>query len=70
MYKQPKLKISSKKYKGESAVVSARMPIELIKNIDKVAEETGRTRNEIIMMCLEFSLDNIVIYNEEKEGEK
>lgn len=70
MDKQPKLKISSKKYKGESAVVSARMPIELIKNIDKVAEETGRTRNEIIMMCLEFSLDNIVIYNEEKEGEK
>ena len=64
MDKQPKLKISSKKYKGESAVVSARMPIELVNHIDAVAEQTGRTRNEIIMMCLEFSLDNLVISND------
>lgn len=64
MDKQPKLKISSKKYKGESAVVSARMPIELVNHIDTVAEQTGRTRNEIIMMCLEFSLENLVISND------
>ena len=34
---------------------------ELIKKIDEVAEQTGRTRNEIVLMLLEFSLDNIVI---------
>lgn len=56
-----KLEIQAKKYKGETAVLSSRVPIELIKNIDEVAEKTGRTRNEIVLMLLEFSLDNIVI---------
>ncbi len=63
----PKLEIQSKKYKGESAVVSTRLPIELVKEIDKVAEKTGRTRNEIIMMCLEFALKNIVISDDKGE---
>ena len=61
MEKKVKLEINSKKYKGESAVVSARVPIELIKQVDSVAEETGRTRNEILLLCLEFALDNIEI---------
>lgn len=55
------LKISSKKYIGETAVVSARLPNDLIRRIDEICEETGRTRNEIIQMCLEFSVDNIEI---------
>ncbi|MCI1734783.1 MAG: ribbon-helix-helix domain-containing protein [Bacilli bacterium] len=56
-----KLTIPSKKYKGDSAVISARIPLELVKRIDEVAEQTGRTRNEIIMMCLDFALDNTVV---------
>ena len=61
MEKKPKLEINSKKYKGESSVVSARVPIELIRELDSVAEETGRTRNEILVLCLEFALRNIEI---------
>ena len=61
MEKKPKLEIKSKKYKGESAVVSARIPLEVIRKIDSVAEETGRTRNEILLLCLEFALENVEI---------
>lgn len=56
-----KLIIQSKKYKGETAVVSARLPYDLIKKIDDICEVTGRTRNEVIQMCLEFSVDHIEI---------
>ncbi len=61
-----KLEIEAKKYKGESSVVSTRLPVELVKKIDEIAEKTGRTRNEIVMTCLEFALENLVI----KEGEE
>lgn len=60
------LVVQSKKYKGESSVVSIRMPVELIRYIDKIAEETGRTRNEIILLCLEFATENVVIEKESK----
>ena len=56
-----KLIISSKKYRGETAVVSVRLPDELVKKLDKIAEETGRTRNEIIQKCLGFAVDNLEI---------
>ena len=52
---------SSKKYTGETAVVSARLPLDLIKKIDEICDATGRTKNEIIQICLEFSVDNIEI---------
>lgn len=58
---EKKLIISSKKYREETSVVSARVPCDLIKKIDNVAENTGRTRNEVIQMCLEFALDSIEI---------
>lgn len=56
-----KLRISAKKYLGNSAVVSARLPVELIKELDDICKKTGRNRNEIIQMCLEFSVKNIEI---------
>ena len=58
---EKKLVISAKKYVGDSAVVSARLPVELIKELDIICEKTGRNRNEVIQMCLEFSVDNIEI---------
>lgn len=45
-------------------VVSSRLTNELVEELDKIAEQTGRTRNEIIQMCLEFAVDNLEI----KEG--
>ena len=56
-----KLVISSKKFRKESSVVSVRLPNDMIEGLDEIAERTGRTRNEIIQMCLEFSMENIEI---------
>ena len=56
-----KLIISSKKYRGDSTVISIRLPDELVKTLDKIAEETGRTRNEVIQKCLSFAVDNLEI---------
>ena len=58
---EKKLLISAKKYVGDTAVVSARLPVELIKELDNICKKTGRNRNEVIQMCLEFSVDNIEI---------
>lgn len=56
-----KLIITSKKYRGDSMVVSTRLTTELVKELDKIAEKTGRTRNEIIQICLEYAVDNLTI---------
>ena len=56
-----KLIISSKKNRGDSTVISIRLPDELVKALDKIAEETGRTRNEVIQKCLSFAVDNLEI---------
>ena len=56
-----KLEIKSKKYRGETTVISARVPEDLVDKLDKFAKKSGRTRNEIIQMCLEFAADNIEI---------
>ena len=61
---EKKLTIEQKKCKGESSVVSARLPIELINDVDRIAKETGRTRNEILVLSLEFALENIEIKGE------
>ena len=58
---EKKLIISSKKYTGETSVVSARLPLDLIKKIDEICVATGRTKNEVIQMCLEFSVENIEV---------
>ena len=42
-------------------VVSTRLPNELVNKLDKIAEQTGRTRNEIMQMCLEFAVENLEI---------
>ena len=60
----PKLIIPQKKYKGETTVVSVRMPKNMIADLDKVADVTGRTRNELMLMCMEFALNNIEMSQE------
>ena len=58
---KPKLQIAPKKYSGESSVISMRLPKDMLRDIDAVAEETGRTRNEIMQLSMEFALDNMEI---------
>lgn len=61
-----KLVISPRKYKGETSVVSARLPVDMVKELDGIAENTGRNRNEIITLCLEYALDNLMIDSQQK----
>lgn len=56
-----KLIIATKKFRGESMVLSTRLPNELVEKIDGIAEQTGRTRNEIIQTCLEFAVENLEV---------
>ncbi len=58
---KPKLRITPKAYTGESSVISARLPKDMIADLDKVAKISGRTRNEIMLLCLEYALKNMEI---------
>ena len=58
---EEKLIIATKKYGGESAVVSARLPVDLIKRLDDICDLTGRTKNEVIQMCIEFAVERTEI---------
>ena len=67
----PILKIKPKKYTGESTVVSMRMPRDMVREIDGIAATTGYTRTELMMLCLEFSLNHMEIIQKQikKRGE-
>ena len=65
---KPKLQITPKKYIEETAIISMRMPKDMLRDIDTVAAETGRTRNEILMLSMEFALENLEI-KEQESGE-
>ncbi len=62
--KEPILQLTAKKYTGESTVISMRLPKDMLSHIDSVAEMTGRTRNELLLTCMEFSLKHIEIIDE------
>ena len=64
---EPVLRISPKKYAGETTIVSMRMAKDLLKDIDAVAAVTGRNRNEILTMSLEFALNHMEIVMKERE---
>ena len=55
------LRIAAKRYGSESTVVSFRLPKDMLHDIDRVAETTGRTRNEIMTTSLEFALQHMEI---------
>lgn len=58
-----KLIIKPNKYGGKSSVVSARIPDELLKELDELSAKTGKSRNELLVTMIEFALDNIEIEN-------
>lgn len=43
----------------EKEVISMRIPIELLREIDRQAAATGISRNEFINQCITFALDNM-----------
>lgn len=56
-----KLEVSKKKYSGESVIVSVRMPKSMLSDVDELAANTGRSRNELINTCIEFALKHLLI---------
>ena len=62
----PKLIIQPKKYTEESAVISMRLPKDMIRDIDAIAKYVGCTRNEIMVKCFEIALEHMEI--SERQG--
>ncbi|MBR5109333.1 MAG: ribbon-helix-helix protein, CopG family [Clostridia bacterium] len=58
-----KLIIRPHHYGGETTVISIRLPKEMLAVIDRAAQETGRTRNEIVVLSMEYALENLEIEN-------
>lgn len=56
---EPKLEIIKKKYRGETTILSVRIPKDMIKDLDEIAAETGYSRNELIVKSMEFSIRNM-----------
>ena len=60
MGKQETLKIRKKSDDGYR-VISVRIREDLLHRLDQIADETNRSRNEIISRILEHGLDNLEI---------
>ena len=61
---EKKLRIQPHRYGGDSTVISLRLPLDMLADVEKVAADTGRTRNEILVMSIEFALANLEIEKE------
>ena len=56
------LKIEQNKYKSKYDKNSLdKTSTETIRQIEFIAKSTGRKRNQVIRMCLEFELDNLEV---------
>ena len=64
----PTLRITPKKYTGETTVLSMRVAKDMLRDIDEIAKRTGRNRNEILSLSLEFALNHAEIISGEQEG--
>ncbi len=55
-----KLIISKKRLKGDDGfkTFSIRIKEETVEKLDKLSGETGRSRNELINLLLDFAVDN------------
>ena len=60
---EKKLVILAHKYSGESTVISVRLPKDMLEDVDKVASDAGRTRNDILVTAIEYALKNMEIAN-------
>ena len=61
MVEEPVLRIAPKKYNEESTVISMRLAKDLVREIDHIASLTGRNRDEILAISLEFPLSQMEI---------
>ncbi len=43
---------------AESGIISIRIKFDRLKQIDKIASQFDISRNELILQCIDFALDN------------
>ena len=48
-------------------IATIRIPKSMCKDLGRIAADTGRPRNELIGMCLEFAMEHMEIDPEERE---
>lgn len=65
---EEKLVISRKKVKGEDGykVFSVRVREDVVAGIDAISAKTGRSRNELIGIFLEFALERCVVQEQQE----
>ena len=68
MLPNEKLYIKPRKYRGETSVISSRLPNDMIREIDNIALHTGRNRNEVVLKCLSFALERYEKMPDELNG--
>ncbi len=44
---------------GEKEIISFRLPKDLLTQIDQLASKNSLSRNEFMIQCLEYAIDNI-----------
>ena len=49
---------------GKSTVVSVRLPDTMLAKLEDVASRTGRSRNELVQMCIDYALARLEITEE------
>jgi len=47
-----------KPIKTEKIVISIRIDVETLKNIDNLSAKTDISRNELIIQCIDYALEN------------
>ena len=62
--------IRPKRAKGEDGhkVFSIRIKEDLVSQIDDISQKTGRSRNELIGLLLEYAIDKCIIEEPESEA--
>ncbi len=48
-----------KPIKTEKTVISIRLDVNMLKNIDDISAKTDISRNEFIIQCIEYALNNM-----------
>ncbi len=47
-----------KPIKPEKTVISIRLNVSMLQDIDKISQQTDISRNELIVQCIEYALKN------------
>ena len=49
---------------GKSSVITVRLPDTMLAQLEEVVTKTGRSRNELVQMCIDYALARLEITEE------